>query len=89
MTSLSSVIAYAVLLGIRYFDIQNYMKIKLKKKIVCLFVVALLFVFAMYYIRKPWAGILNLLIVIFYAVFMNKKIIREVKELIYRKLVNR
>lgn len=87
--SLSSVIAYAVLLGIRYFDIQKYMKIKLKKKDVCSFVVALLFVFTMYYIRKLWAGVLNLLIATFYVVFMNKKIVRGIKELLYRKLVGR
>ncbi len=87
--SVSSVVAYLILLMIRYFDIQRYMKVGIKKMTVCSAIAVMILDFVLYYSRNMVLGILNFIIVAVYAVFMNRKIVVSFLNEMKIKLKNR
>lgn len=76
--SISSVVAYAVMLGIRYFDIQKFVKIRTDKKLVLSVVCMMMIQFVTYYMRNFWVSVINFLIVVLYALYLNRNFITEV-----------
>lgn len=84
--SISSVVAYAVMLLIRYFDIQKYVKVRTNKAVVIsvFFVMILQFVF--YYMRNFWLSICNLLFVIVYVLYLNRSFISEISAFAKKKI---
>lgn len=84
--SISSVIAYGTLLVIRYFDIQKFVKIRMKKSVMLSVVFVMIIDFSTYYIRNAWVSVLNLVLVAVYAVFMNRKIVIELLNIVKKKM---
>lgn len=84
--SISSVVAYGVLLLTRYFDIRKFIKIQMKKSVVLSVVAVMLIDFVVYYIRNPWLSALNIVFVAVYAIVLNRKIVHEVIKMIKGKM---
>lgn len=70
--SVSSVVAYAILLFIRYFDIQKYIRIRIKAGLICSGIFIFILEFVTYYIRMTWLSSITLFVVILYAIFINR-----------------
>lgn len=84
--SISSVVAYAVMLGIRYFDIQKFIKIRTNKKVVCSVVCVMAVQFVTYYIRNFWLSTANLALVIVYVIYLNRSFMTEILRFVKGKL---
>lgn len=84
--SISSVVAYGVLLLTRYFDIRKFIKIQMKKSVVLSVVAVMLLDFVVYYIRNPWLSVLNILFVVGYVIFLNRKMVYEIKKMLEGKI---
>ena len=83
--SISSVAAYAVMLGIRYFDIQKFIKIRTDKKLVLSVVCMMVLQFVAYYMRNFWVSVINFLIVVLYALYLNRNFMMEILRFIKNK----
>lgn len=71
--SISSVVAYAVLLLVRYVDIQKQIRIRIGKWTLLSVVILMAVDFVVYYIRDPWLCICNLIMVIISCLWMNRQ----------------
>lgn len=89
--SISSVVAYAVMLGIRYYDIQKFIKIQTNKKLVFHVAVVLVLQFVMYYIRNFWLSMANLALTAVYVFYLNRSFMTEILRFVKSKFafVNR
>lgn len=85
-SSISSVIAYGVMLTIRYFDIKKYMHIRIKKSVICSTILFMIISFVVYYMRIMWLSMLNLLLVGAYAVYVNRSMLKDVFGAVKQKL---
>ncbi len=75
--SISSAVAYGVLFLFRYFDIKKMMNITIGKRVTWS-VIGMMFVdFVAYYLRVDWVSAVNLAAVACYALYLNRKIIKE------------
>lgn len=83
--SISSVAAYGVLLFARYIDIKKFIKITVKKSVVFSVVIFMILDFIVYYIRNNWLSVLNLIIIVIYALILNRKILINIVEMIKGK----
>lgn len=84
--SVSSAVAYGVLFMFRYFDIQKMMKITIGSRVTVSVVVMMIIDFAVYYVRIDWLSAVNLALVLCYALYLNRTIIREIIEVIKGKI---
>lgn len=84
--SVSSVVAYGVLFLIRYFDIRKFMKIRIKKSVVISVVIFMIIDFIVYYTRDTRLSIVNLLVIIVYVAYLNRKIFLEMLGMIKEKM---
>lgn len=84
--SISSVVAYGVLLLARIFDIRKFFKIKMRRSIIWSVVVVLVIDFLTYYMRNTWLSIANLVFVIIYVVILNRKMLVEILKMIKGKV---
>lgn len=85
-SSISSVIAYGIILAIRYFDIKKYMRIHMKKSVVCSTVLVMLITFVVYYMRIMWLSVLNIVFVGAYALYINRSMLKDVFGAVKQKL---
>lgn len=85
-SSISSVIAYGVMLTIRYFDIKKYMHIRIKKSVICSTILFMIISFVVYYKRIMWLSVLNLFFVCGYAVYINRSMLKDVFGAVKQKL---
>lgn len=76
--SISSVIAYGVMLLIRYFDIQKIVRVRLKPSVLMTVILLMIMDFVTYYLRITWITWLNLLIIVGFSVYLNRKFISEI-----------
>lgn len=83
--SISSVAAYAAMLGIRYFDIQKFIKIRTDKKLVLSVVCMMVLQFVAYYMRNFWVSAINFLIVVLYALYLNRNFMMEILRFVKNK----
>lgn len=84
--SISSVVAYGVMLGIRYFDIQKFIKIRTDKKLVLSVVLMMVVQFVTYYMRNFRVSVVNFLIVVGYALYLNRNFMGEILKFVRTKL---
>lgn len=75
--SVSSVLAYVALFGVRYFDIQKIVKIRIKKQVVCSVIAMMIICFITFYLRNTWISIFNFVIVVIYVFYLNRKLLFE------------
>lgn len=84
--SISSAVAYGVLFLFRYFDIKKMMNITIRK-CVTWSVIGMMFIdFVVYYLRVDWISAVNLAAVACYALYLNRKIIKEMFVIISKRL---
>ena len=76
--SISSAVAYGVMLLLRYFDIKKIMKIKIQNRIVLSCIGFLTIDFITYYIRNIWLSCFNFLLIAVYAIILNRKLLKEI-----------
>lgn len=74
--SISSVIAYGVLLLIRLFDIRRFAVIKIKKSTIFSTIVFMGITFLSYYIRDTQISVVNLLLAAGYVLYMNRAVVK-------------
>ena len=84
-SSVSSVVAYALMFFIRYFDIKKYAKIQVKRSaviaVVCMFTVSMV----VYYLNVFWLNLICLGIAIIFTVYLNRVLLTELKKMLLRK----
>ena len=73
--SISTLVAYLFLCTWRYFDLKKYMDVRFDPKLLLSSVVVAVIVCATYYIRNTTISVGALILVIIYAVILNKDII--------------
>lgn len=84
--SISSAVAYGVLFLFRYFDIKKMMNITIGKRVTWS-VIGMMFIdFVVYYLRVDWISAVNLAAVACYALYLNRKIIKEMFVIISKRL---
>lgn len=76
-SSISSVVAYGVMLAIRYVDIKKYMQIRIKKTMVIAVLIGMIVTFYVYYLQNTWISMLHLIGVILFTIYLNRKILKE------------
>lgn len=83
--SISSVAAYAVMLAIRYVDIQKFIKLRTNKKVVLSVVCMMSVQFVTYYIRNFWISLANLVFAALYVLYLNRSFMGEILKFITDK----
>ena len=84
--SFSTLIAYLILAIYRYIDVQNYVKIKVDKKVFFLTIILFIFITFSYYYNNLIVNMLIFLIICMYSIFVNKSLLKEgIKILTKRK----
>lgn len=84
--SLSTAIAYFVMMIFRYFDVKKYMNIKIKMSIIIGTVAMLIVTIVSYYIKNTILSYLVLFVTTIYAITVNKDFIMEFIKVINKKL---
>ena len=84
--SISSVVAYVVILAIRYFDIKKFVKIRTDKKLAVSVACMMVIQFITYYIRDFWISLVNMFVVTLYAIYLNRGFLREIISFLKNKM---
>ena len=80
--SISSVAAYAVLLAIRYYDIQKYLKVRISKKTILSVCFAMTGTFVVYYIRDNLLSAILLAGIVIFSLCFNRAIMKEAVQML-------
>lgn len=83
--SISSVLAYGVMLMIRYFDIQKIIKVRIRMSVLVATVLLMLLDFIVYYLRITWLIWVNLLLIAGCSICLNRKFLSEIVVTIKKK----
>ena len=74
--ALSTAISYFVMMMYRHFDLKKYMTITYEKGLVIKTVLIFVFAIVLYYQRNIWLDLVSLVVVVIYAVLMNKAFLK-------------
>ena len=74
--ALSTAISYFVMMMYRHFDLKKYMTITYEKGLVIKTVLIFIFAIVLYYQRNIWLDLVSLVVVVIYAVLMNKSFLK-------------
>ena len=80
--SISTFLAYFVLMIYRYIDAKKYVNIKLEKNLVFKILITALIVIICYYINNICLNVLSLIVAIIFALIINKKSIKFVMKFV-------
>ena len=83
--SISTVVAFFVLMIFRYFDVQKYANVRLSKKLIASTILMLIILFTTYYMQNLIGHITALAITIIYSIIGNGKMIKVITRLIKSK----
>lgn len=72
---LSTAIAFAIMALYRYYDIQKYVKVKIKREFVLSIIAAFSLAMYFYYKNNLIGNVLNLMIILLYSLYINKELI--------------
>ncbi|MDD7738631.1 MAG: polysaccharide biosynthesis C-terminal domain-containing protein [Fusicatenibacter sp.] len=84
--SISSAVAYGVMLVLRYFDIQKLVHVRMKRSVLITVILCMAINIATYYLRITWLSVLNLVWIVFYSILMNRKILNELLHAVKSKI---
>lgn len=87
--SLSTAIAYFVMMVYRHFDLRKYINIKYDKGLIIKTVLIFTFSIFLYYQNNLILNIINLVVVVIYAFLLNKEFLISSKNTILKKLKRR
>lgn len=74
--ALSTAISYFVMMMYRHIDLKKYMTITYEKGLVIKTVLIFVFAIVLYYQRNIWLDLVSLVVVVIYAVLMNKSFLK-------------
>lgn len=83
--SISSVVAYAILLFVRYLDIQKYVRVRIKKPLVCSVIIVFVLEFVTYYIRNTGVSFITLVGIVLYIILINRAMIVSVAGILRKR----
>ena len=83
--SLSTFIAYLVMMVYRHIDLKKYMNIKLEKGLIFKSLIIFTYAITSYYINNLWLNIITLSIVVIYCFMLNKEFLFST----YRTVLNK
>lgn len=86
--SISTAIAYFVMMIYRYFDLKKYITIRFENGLIIKSIFIYTFSIFLYYTNNFYLNILNLIVVIVYAVIINKEFLLEIKNFFLKKVKN-
>ena len=84
--ALSTAISYFIMMLYRHFDLKKYVNIKFEKGVLINSIIIFIFSICLYYSHNMILNIVNLLVICIYSVIVNKDIIKNGKELVFKKL---
>lgn len=84
--AISTLISFMSMAIYRYINVQKYVKVKLDKKLIVQTIVIFSISIYFYYINKPILNLVNLGLVVIYAVMNNKQIIYKTLNIINKKV---
>ncbi len=84
--ALSTAIAYLSMMLYRYLDLKKYVNIKIEKWLITKILVVLIFSITLYYINNIYLNILNFIVVVIYAVVINRDFLKQSGDAVLKKL---
>ena len=84
--ALSTAIAYLSMMLYRYLDLKKYVNIKIEKWLITKILVVLFFSITLYYINNIYLNILNFIVVVIYAVVINRDFLKQSGDAVLKKL---
>ena len=82
--SLSTLISYLAMSFYRFFDVQKYVKIKLEKKVIFVYLIMLFISIPFYYLKNLYLCFSVLLICSVLSLYINRKIIKNIFDFLYK-----
>lgn len=87
--SISTVISYFSMFIYRYIDSKKYVKLKVNKKIIISMIVVSIISITIYYIENKILQLINAILVIIYAISINKTSVKFICEIMKKRLTNK
>ena len=87
--SISTAIAYFIMMTYRHFDLKKYVNIKIDKRFIIETFIIFVFAIILYYKNNIYLNIINLTVVCIYAFITNIKFLKDTYKTIFRKLKRR
>lgn len=84
--SISTALSYFIMMVYRHFDLKKYVNIKYEKGLLIKTVLIFTFSIVLYYQKNMILNIINLLIVVIYAIWMNRDFLNSVRKFVMNKL---
>jgi len=84
--SISTAVSYFVMMIYRHYDLKRYVNIKFEKGLIIKCLLIFIFSITLYYINNIYLNVINLVVVVTYAIFINKKFLLDTKNLIFSKI---
>ncbi|MBE6158140.1 MAG: hypothetical protein E7160_05060 [Firmicutes bacterium] len=84
--SLSTAISYLIMMIYRHIDIKKYMNLKYEKGLIIKSILIFTFSIILYYQNNFILNIINLVIVVIYSYLLNRKLIKDWKNIIFKKI---
>ena len=84
--ALSTAISYFIMMLYRHFDLKKYVNIKFEKGVLINTIIIFVFSICLYYSHNLYLNIINLVVVCIYSYVMNRNILKDGKDLIFKKL---
>lgn len=84
--SLSTAISYFVMMVYRHIDLKKYINIKVESGLIIKTLVIFTFSIVLYYQKNLFFDIINLIVVCFYALLLNKKLLLSVMDTVFKKM---
>lgn len=83
---ISTICAFLVMFIYRYIDLQKHIKLMINFKFIISLIIIIIISGYLYYKNYFWGNIINLIIVIIYAIKLNEKFLKEFKNVIKEKI---
>ena len=84
--SLSTAISYLIMMIYRHIDIKKYMNLKYEKGLIIKSIIIFTFTIILYYQNNLILNIINLLVVVSYSYILNRKFLKNWKDIVFKKL---
>ena len=83
--AISTAVAYGIMMIYRHIDLQKYIKLKIENKMIYILLIVFLETVIFYYINNILLNIVNLIFIVLFTFFINRKTIKNVIILILEK----
>ena len=87
--SISTAVSYFVMMIYRHIDLKKYINIKYESGLVIKTILIFTFAIVLYYQKNLILDVINLIVVVIYAIVMNKDFLNSGKKLLLNKLVRK